>query len=183
MTIKNLLAAAIVSAATLIPIAGLAAIAPGTVLSGTMDQSINSSSAQVGQTFTISNAHSPNYNINGATIYGHVSSAQRASQGRPGKIQLTVDRIRTRAGNTYVAAGYVTDAQVITKSNATKEAVAGLAGAVIGSIVTHGRTGGLLAGAAGGYLLAKNNRQNVTINPGSKITVQLSQTRRQASHY
>nr|MDQ2663796.1 hypothetical protein [Candidatus Eremiobacteraeota bacterium] len=69
MTIKNFLAAAIVSAATLIPIAGLAAIAPGTTLSGTMDQSINSSSAQVGQTFTISNAHSPNYNINGATIY------------------------------------------------------------------------------------------------------------------
>lgn len=180
---KKLAAAAALSAVALLPVTGSAAIAPGTILSGTIDQSISSSSAQVGQTFTISNAHSANYNISGATIYGHVSSVQKAGQGRPGKIQLTVDRIHTRAGNNYQAAGYVTQADVITKSNATKEAVAGLAGAVVGSILTRGKTMGVLAGAAGAYLLAKNNRENVTINPGTKITVQLSQSRRQASHY
>jgi hypothetical protein len=183
MFLKKFGAAALLSAFALLPMVSSAAISPGTVLSGTMDQNISSGSAQVGPTFTISNAHSANYNINGATSYGHVSSVQKAGQGRPGKIQLTVDRIHTRAGNTYVTAGYVTSAQVITKSNATKEAVAGLAGAVVGSILTHGKTLGVLAGAAGAYLLAKNNRENVTINPGTKITVQLSQTRRQASHY
>lgn len=167
----------------LIPAAALAAISAGTELTGTLDQNLSSKDAQVGQSFTISNAHTADYSINGATIYGHVVAVQRAGQGTPGKITLAIDKVNTRSGNVYQATGYVTTAAETTKSNATKEAVGAIAGAVVGSILTHGgaKTTGTLAGAAGGYILAKNNRENVTIAQGTGISVKLSATRRQAT--
>ncbi|MDQ2680770.1 MAG: hypothetical protein M3Y21_07095 [Candidatus Eremiobacteraeota bacterium] len=164
-----------------VPLAASAQITPGTQLIGTMDQNLSSQTAQVGQSFTMSGVHSQNYNINGATIYGHVSSVQRASQGRAGQIALEVDKINTRSGNVYQAVGYVANAQVTTKSNATKEIGAAAVGALVGDIIGH--TKGALLGGAGGYLYAKNNRQNVSIAQGSKITVQISSSRRQASHH
>lgn len=169
----------------LIPAAALAALTGGTTLTGTLDQSISSKDAYVGQTFTISNAHSSDYNVNGATIYGHVVAVQRAGQGTPGKVTLAIDKVNTRSGNVYVVSGFVTDAAETTKSNATKEAVGALAGAVVGNILTRGgaKTTGTLAGAAGGYILAKNNRENVTISQGTGISVRLSAARRQATHH
>ena len=181
--IRTLRASAVALTLAFIPIIAAAQLTGGTTLTGTLDQDLNSGNAQVGQTFTISNAHSSNYNVNGATIYGHVVAVQRAGQGTPGKIELAVDKVNTRSGNVYAATGYVTDAPVTTKNNTTKEAVGGIAGAVVGSLLGHGSTTAVLAGAAGGYLLAKNNRQNVTLSAGSTINVQLSQARRQSSVY
>lgn len=177
--------ALITMAFALVPFMAAAAISPGTTLTGTLDQSISSKDAQVGQSFTISNAHTSDYNINGATIYGHVVSVQRAGQGTPGKVELAIDKVNTRSGNVYQASGYVTDAAEVTKSNATKEGVGAIAGAVLGNILTRGggKMGGTVAGAAAGYILAKNNRENVTIGAGTNINVQLSSARRQASIY
>ena len=183
--IRILRTSAIALSLVFIPFIAAAQLTPGTTLTGTIDQDINSQNAVVGQSFTISNAHSSNYNINGATIYGHVSAVQRAGQGTPGQIQLTVDKVNTRSGNVYLASGYITEANVQTKSNATKEAVGAIAGAVVGNILTRGagKQGGMLAGAAGGYLLAKNNKAAVTIAAGTPVSVQLSSTRRQSSVY
>lgn len=180
--IHKILAAAAVSAIALLPAIGSAAISPGTALSGQMDQDITSANASVGQGFTISNVHSADNKITGATIYGHVSSVQKAGQGTPGKIELQVDRVHTRAGNDYQVQGYVSDAKVVTKSNATKEAVAGLAGAVISSVLMRKNPYAFVLGAAGGYLYAKNNRENVTIPQGSALTIKVSVARRQATH-
>ncbi|MDQ6930205.1 MAG: hypothetical protein M3126_06020 [Candidatus Eremiobacteraeota bacterium] len=187
--IKTLRASAVALTLAFIPAIALAQVSPGTTLNGTLDQDINSQNAQVGQTFTISNAHSSNYNINGATIYGHVVSVQRAGQGTPGKLELQIDKVNTRSGNVYAATGYVSNANMTTKSNAGKEAVGAIAGAVVGSLLGHGgggKTFGTLAGAAGGYLYAKNSRENVNIAAGSNVSVAVSTARRQSSpprHY
>ena len=55
-----------------------AQVSAGTTLVGAIDQSLNSKTAQIGQTFTLSNVNSPNHDINGATVYGHVASVQHA---------------------------------------------------------------------------------------------------------
>lgn len=161
------------------PIGAVAGISAGSEIVGTIDQSINSKSAQVGQPFTLSNAHTTNYDINGAVVYGHVSAVQRAGRGTPGKIVLAVDKVNTRSGNVYKITGYTTNIKVNTKSNVGREAGAAAGGALVGALIGH--TAGAIIGGAGGYLIAKNNREDVTVPSGSLVTVQITQARRQAS--
>jgi hypothetical protein len=175
--IRTLTAAAVVAFVAIAPLAASAQISPGTTLTGTIDQNLNSSSAQIGQTVTISNAHSPNHDINGAVIYGHVDDVQRASQGRAGKIHLAFDKVNTRAGNIYQISGYSTSMQVDTKSNSTKEIISTAGGALVGGLLGHG-IGAVLGGGAG-YAMSKNSRQNVSIPQGSLVSVQITQSRRQ----
>lgn len=179
-TISALIAAAIVGLA---PLAAFAQPSPGTDLIGNVDQSLNSANVQVGQRFTMSNVHSQDNNINGATIYGHVSDVQRASQGRPGKIELAFDKLHTRSGNSYALQGRATDAQVNTKNNTLKEAGGAVAGMIVGNILGKklGTNAGGLLGAAGGYLYAHNNKENVVINQNAQVTVQVLSARRQAT--
>ena len=178
--LSTILAAA---ALALVPLIAAAQISPGTELVGNMNQGLDSSSAQVGQRFTMSNVHTQNNNINGATIYGHVCDVQNAGQGRPGKIQLCFDKLHTRAGDSYALDGRATQVQVMTKSNAAKEAGGALVGMVVGNIIGKnlGTNAGGLLGAAGGYLYAKNNRANVTIPQNAVVTVQVVRARRQAT--
>ncbi len=175
---------ALISAAALalIPLAAHAQISAGTDLVGNMNQSINSGSAVVGQRVIIGNVHSQDNNITGATIYGHVCDVQSASQGRAGKLQICVDKLNTRSGNTYVLDGRVVGAQVNTKNNTLNEAGGAVAGMILGNILGKrvGTNAGGLLGAAGGYLYAKNAKQNVTIPANSVVTVQVLQARRQA---
>ena len=181
-------ASAIALTLAFIPAIAMAQVAPGTTLTGTLDQTLSSGNATVGQSFTISNAHSSNYNINGATIYGHVVSVQKAGQGTPGKLELVIDKVNTRSGNVYAATGYVSAAEMTTKKNTTNEAIGAVAGGIVGSLLGHGgggKTFGTLAGAAGGYLYAKNARQQVSINSGTNVSVAISTARRQSGirHY
>lgn len=179
-TLSAALAAATIALA---PLAASAAISPGTDLVGNMDQSLDSGSAQVGQRFTMSNVHSQDNNINGATIYGHVCDVQHAGQGTPGKIQLCFDKLHTQSGNSYALDGRATQVQTSTKNNTLKEAGGAVAGMIVGNIVGKAvgtNVGGLL-GAAGGYLYAKNNKQNVVVPQNAVVTVQVLTARRQAS--
>ena len=171
------LAVAAIAVLTLAPLAASAGIAAGTTLVGTMDQSLNSKDAQVGETFTMSNVHTTNYDVNNAKVYGHVASVTRAGQGTNAKIELAVDKINTQSGNIYQLQGYVSNVQVNTKSNAGKELGAAAGGALVGGLLGHGV--GAIIGAAGGALYAKNSKQNVTIPAGSTISVHVVQARRQ----
>lgn len=162
----------------LVPLGAVAGIAPGSQIVGTIDQTFDSKTAQVGQPFTLSNAHTTNYDINGATVYGHVSGVQHAGRGTPGKIVLAVDKVNTRGGNIYQITGYTTNIKVNTKSNAPRELGAAAGGALVGGLIGHGA--GAIIGGAGGYVIAKNNRQDVSIPKGSLVTVQIAQVRRQA---
>ena len=169
-----LFSAALVTAA---PLTASAQIPPGTTLVGTLNQSIDTKSAEPGQPFVINNAHTSDYNINGATIYGHVASVQHAGQGTPGKIRLSVDKVNSRNGHVYDVEGYASGVQVETKSNALKELGGAAAGALVGGLLGHGV--GALIGAGAGALYAKNNRQNVTIPQGSQVTIEVVRMRRQ----
>jgi hypothetical protein len=162
----------------ILPVAALAQLSPGTTLVGSIDQNLSSNHAQTNQPITISNAHSTNYDINGATIYGHVASVQAAGQGTPGKITLAFDKVNTRSGNIYQISGYASNVSVQTKSNAGKELGGAAAGALVGGLLGHGV--GAVIGAGAGGLYAKNNRQNVSIPQGSTISVQIVQSRRQS---
>lgn len=157
------------------PAASLA-IGAGTTLTGTIDQGFDSNSARVNQPFTISNAHSSDHDVNGATIYGHVRAVQKAGQGTAGKIELDVDKINARSGNIYKVVGAVTEVQVNTKSNAGKETAAVAGGALVGALVGKGTAAAIGGGA--GYLLAKNNKQDVSIPAGSYVTVQILQSQK-----
>jgi hypothetical protein len=161
-----------------LPLAALAQLSPGTVLTGTMDQNFSSNHVQAGQQFTISNVHTANHNINGATIYGHVASAQPAGQGRPGKINLAFDKLTTRSGNVYQIEGYASNVDVQTKNNTGKELGGAAAGALVGGLLGHGI--GALIGAGAGGLVAKNNRQDVLIPQGSSLSVEVTRSRRQS---
>jgi hypothetical protein len=161
-----------------LPIAALAQLTPGTTLVGTFDANLSSNHAVVGQPFTISNAHTTNYDINGATIYGHVASVESAGQGRPGKITLAYDKVNTRSGNIYQISGYTSNVDMSTKSNTAKTVGGAAAGALVGGLLGHGI--GALIGAGAGGALAGNNRQNVLIPQGSSISVQIVRSRRQS---
>ena len=164
------------------PPAAQAAITPGTELSGNIAQSIDSKNAVVGQRVIITGVHSQDNNIVGATIYGHVCNVQSASQGRQAQLQICTDTLRTRSGNTYALDGRVVGAQVVTKNNTTNEVAGAVAGMIIGNILGKklGTNAGGLLGAGGGYLYAKNAKQNVTIPSNSVVTVQVLQARVQA---
>ncbi|TAM85779.1 hypothetical protein EPN42_14430 [bacterium] len=180
-------AAALVAALSFTSVGASAqALGVGTSLNGTMAQDIGSKDAKVGQTVTITNVSSADGSnrVSGATMYGHVSAVQRASQGKPGRIEIMFDKLNTANGNSYAVQGQVTHLDVKTKSNALKEAGGAVAGMLVGNYLGKvvGIKGGGLAGAAGGYFLAKNNRENVTVPKGSVVTVKLTEVaRRQAS--
>ncbi|HZX68625.1 MAG TPA: hypothetical protein VFE70_07055 [Candidatus Elarobacter sp.] len=181
--IRRLSTLAAAAALALVPLAASAQITAGTTLSGTIDQNIDSKSAVVGQRFTMSNVHSQDNNINGATIYGHVDEVQSASQGRAGKLSLALDKLHTRSGGSYALDGRVTGVQVNTKNNTLNEAGGAVAGMIVGNIIGKklGTNAGGLVGAAGGYLYAKNAKQNVTIPANTPVTVQVLRARRQAT--
>jgi len=163
----------------LAPLAALAQLSPGTTLTGNINQNLSSNHAYVGEGVTISNAHSPNNYINGATVYGHVSGVQPAGQGTPGKITLSFDKVQTRSGSVYFVRGYASNVNVQTKNNTLKEIGGAAAGALVGGLLFHGV--GALIGAGSGALLAKNNRQNVLIPQGSMVSVQVVRARRQSA--
>jgi hypothetical protein len=174
MNKRILLSALAALTVALLPVAAPASIGSGTVLTGTIDRDLNSKNVQVGQTFLITNVHSSDHDINGATIYGHVADVRRSGMGTNAKIELAVDKINTRSGNIYKLVGQVTSAQVNTKSNAGKEAGAAAAGALVGGLLGHGLLGAALGGG-GGYLIAKNSRQPVDIPAGSLVQVTIQQ--------
>ncbi|HTJ25040.1 MAG TPA: hypothetical protein VMA36_02645 [Candidatus Limnocylindria bacterium] len=177
---------AILAAVALVlgPLTAVAQVSPGTELSGTITQSLSSASTAVGTPFTLSNVSSADGSghVTAATISGHVTNVVKAGQGRPGRIDLGFDSIRLHNGTRYAIEARATELKVDTKSNAAKEIAGGLAGMIVGNIV--GKWIGIsflgAAGAAGGYLVAKNNRQNITVPQNSIVTVQILRSRRQA---
>ncbi len=177
MMLSRFRALAAIAALAVLPLPALADISPGTQLTGSMDQTLNSKDVQVGQAITVSNAYSGNHDINGATIYGHVASVQRAGQGTKAQIELAFDKVNTRSGNVYKIIGRATHVQVNTKSNATKEILSGAGGALVGGLL-GGKIGAVLGGGAG-VLYSKNSKENVTIPGGSLVTVQITQAYKQ----
>ncbi len=157
----------------------------GEQFAGALANPVDSRTGYVGQPVKLVGVYNERGTINNATMYGTVTQVTHAGQGTPGKIQLTFTRLVLRSGQTYAIDGVVTGAKAVTKSNGVKEAAGTVAGMAVGNIIgkaIFGLSGIGLLGAAGGFLLAHNNRQNVAISKGSAVRVTLRSVRRQAVH-
>ena len=185
---RNSITAAVV-AATLAAttLVAQAALTSGSLLNGTLNQNLSSNHAYVGEPVSLSNVTSDDGSgsVVGGTLYGSVTSVTKAGQGRPGRISMTFTRLVTRSGATYAVSTTVTKTQTTTKNNALKEAGGAVAGMLVGNAI--GKTifhigGGGIVGAAGGFLLAKNNRSDVNIPAGSIVQVQVITVVRRQSH-
>lgn len=181
---RTFLAAALAAAFTLSG-SGLAKAAPaaGSQYAGILSQTISSKTAYAGQPVTLTHVTSEDGSISGATMYGTVTNVVKAGQGRSAQVQMTFTKLVTASRTTYAIDGVVTGMQAQTKSNAAKEAGGALAGMLVGNMI--GKTifhasGGGFVGAAGGFLLAKNNREDVTVPASSTVRVQLRSVRRQS---
>jgi hypothetical protein len=153
-------------------------------VTGSIDAGLDSRTAYVGQSVRLLHVDSADGSIHDATMYGTVSDVSRPSEGHNAQIEMQFDRLQLRDGTAFRVGGVVTNMQVTTKSNALKEAGGALAGMLIGNAIGKtffGASGGGIAGAVGGYLVAKNNRADVQIPPNATITVHLVKARRQAS--
>lgn len=183
----SLAGAALASFMAVTVIAAQAALTSGSLLNGTLNQNLSSNHAYVGEPVSLSNVTSNDGSgsVVGGTLYGHVTSVQAAAQGRPGKIQLRFTRLVLRNGATYAVSTTVTKTNTQTKNNALKEAGGAVAGMLVGNMlgktIFHTGAGGFL-GAAGGFLLAKNSRENVNIPAGSVVQVQVNSVVRRQSH-
>lgn len=166
-------------------IATASAQVAGSDLNGTIMQSLSSNSAVVGQSVVLRQVVSADGSrrVNGATLYGTVTEVTKANQGRPGSIGMYFSRLVLPNGQQFAVSARPTAMQTKTKSNAGKEAAGALlgmfAGNMIGKTIFHTNIGGA-AGAAGGFLLAKNNRQDITVPQYSVVTVHLASVRRQS---
>jgi hypothetical protein len=121
-------------------------------------------------------------------MYGTVTRVVRAGQGRTASLQMTFNRLVLPNGTTYAIDGVVTGTQTQTKSNALKEVGGAVAGMIVGNIIGKSifhMSGGMpgFLGAVGGYLVAKNNRENVTVPAGSAVRVTLRSVRQQSRRY
>ena len=157
----------------------------GSDVKGTISQSLSSGSAAVGEQVLLRNVSSADGSgrVTGGKLYGTVTEVVRAGQGRPGKIGMYFSRLVLPNGETFAVSGRPTAMKANTKSNAGKEAAGAVVGMLVGNMI--GKTifntniGGA-AGAGGGFLLAKNNRENITIPGNSVVTVHLASVRRQS---
>jgi uncharacterized protein YcfJ len=160
-----------------------ATIPAGTILTGTISIELSSKSANPGDTFTLTNVAtaSGDGSVVNATIYGHVVSVQRAGQGKQPQVQLAFDRIVTPDGRSQYISGTVQSMQEKTQSNAKREILGAVVGDIVGNYLGKhiGTDLGGLVGAGGGYLYAKNYKENVTLPQGSSVSIMVTPARQQ----
>jgi hypothetical protein len=156
---------------------------PGTQLQGTITTSLNTANAFVGEDVTVANVASENGAIQGALLRGTVTNVTRAGLGRPARIGLNFNYLTLPNGTTEPIDAVTLSVNAQTKSNAATEAGGALGGMFAGNAIAKtlfAASGGGLIGAVGGFLLAKNSHQNMTVPAGSVVAVRIVTPRRQA---
>jgi hypothetical protein len=154
----------------------------GTMLTGTLTTSLDTKTAYAGEDVYAENVSSSDGSIENATMSGTVDRVIPAGQSQAARIRLHFNYLRLPGGRMYAIDGIVTQLQAQTKNNGLKEAGGALAGMLVGNAITKtifGIAGGGLVGAVGGFLIAKNNRENMTIPANSTVTVRVAGARRQ----
>ncbi|MGH7683940.1 MAG: hypothetical protein ACREMT_06325, partial [Vulcanimicrobiaceae bacterium] len=148
---------------------------PGMQFEGTLTQALSSKDAWVGEQIALINVNSTDQLITGARMYGRVVDVQHAGQGKSGEVLIRFDTLQLSSGALYPVVGEVTHVQVKTPNNAAKEVLGALGGMIAGNVLGKwlGTNAGGALGAAGGYLAAKNNRQDVSIPANAEVAVRL----------
>jgi len=154
----------------------------GTILTGTMTTSIDTKSAYAGEDVYADNVSSSDGSIQGATMTGVVDRVIPAGQGQAAKLRLRFNYLRLPNGRTYAIDGIVTQMNAQTRNNAVKEAGGALGGMLVGNAITKTLFGAAIGGPiglVGGFLIAKNNRENMVVPANSQVTVRVAGARRQ----
>ena len=145
---------------------------------------ISTKSANVGDPVKLDNVVSEDKSVTGARMYGHVTHVVRAGQGRRAEIGFTMTKLVLSNGYSYAINSTVTGMQANTKSNVGKEVLGSLGGMLAGNSIykVFGGSGGFggFLGAAGGYLLSKNSKENMVVPKGSVVRLDVTVTRRQS---
>jgi hypothetical protein len=148
-------------------------------------QDINTKNAQVGDGFTmdvVSPYPGGDPSFSGARIRGHVADVVSGGQGRSARLRLAFDSIVFADGHSVPIQAAVASTQAKNENTTTRRGLGALVGAAIGSQTigriiggSAGSVVGLLGGAAGGYLYAKNDKPNFNIAKGTTIVIDTTQ--------
>jgi hypothetical protein len=165
-----------------------------TVITGTLEQNITSRTAQVGDPFVL-DVQPPfpmdDARYQGAKVYGHVATVQRAGGMHKGGVSLGFDRLTLTDGTTAALQGQVLsfDAQGNKSNSTAKTIVGGVVGQIVGNYIGKhiGTDVGGAVGAVGGAILAANSGQNITVPQGSTVSMKTTSpatvlSRRQAGY-
>ena len=155
----------------------------GMELTGVLGASLDSKTATIGEPVDLTNVIAANGSINGASLLGTVVDVQHPGPGRNAQIMLHFDTLQMPDGSTTPIDGIVVSMKIKTKSNAAKEVGGALVGMIVGNALGKtllGVSGGGIVGAFGGYLVAKDDRTDITIPANTGVTVRLVHERRQA---
>lgn len=162
----------------------------GQTLYATMQTTLDSKSANVGDRFTmaLTEPYPTERNLDGATIEGHVSNVVRAGQGTKPEIDLAFDRFVYPDGASVPISANLISLQTKTGSkNGADVAAKTVGGMFLGNALFktlfHMGGGGLL-GAIGGFIYGQNAKADVQIQPGSQAQLNLVaplRSRRQAT--
>jgi hypothetical protein len=164
----------------------------GTVLTGTLENEINTKASQNNDRFRMT-VQSPN-EFRGAVIEGYISNVNRSGKvSGEANVTFNFQRITLRGGQTYDFAGYlqgITDqrGKVIkidnestvrgdsqTRETVKRGGIGGGIGAVIGAIAGGAKgaaIGAIIGGGAGAGSVYAQGRDDIRLLPGSTITVQ-----------
>ncbi|HEY0383413.1 MAG TPA: hypothetical protein VGC72_14560 [Candidatus Elarobacter sp.] len=148
------------------------------VITGTLEQSINSRTSQVGDPFVL-DVQAPypadDQRYQGAKVYGHVATVSHAGGMHKGGVSLAFDRLTLMDGTTASLQGQVMsyDPQGNKANSTAKTIVGGVVGQILGNYVGKhiGTDVGGAVGAIGGAIYAANTGQNITINQGSTVAM------------
>ncbi len=176
---------------TTTPPASTMTLAQGDTIHGYMENSLDSGTAYVGETFTMQVV--PPYpegdqDLANATISGQVIKVVRAAQGTNPELHLAFTTLTLQDGTSYPLDAQMTSAQEKQDSkNGGHVAMTTVGGMVIGNVIGktifHSGLGGLL-GAAGGFLAGFNQKSNVRLGRGAQVSLTLVRpliVRRQAT--
>jgi hypothetical protein len=165
-----------------------------TVITGTLEQNITSRTAQQGDPFVL-DVQAPfpmdDARYQGAKVYGHVATVQRAGGMKKGAVTLGFDRLTLVDGTTAALQGQVLsfDAQGNKSNSTAKTIVGGVVGQIVGNYIGKhiGTDVGGAVGAIGGAILAANTGQNITVPQGSSVSIKTTApatvlSRRQAGY-
>ena len=163
------------------------------VLTGTLEQSLNSKTAQVGDPFVLDVVGpfpGDDQRYQGAKIYGHVAGVTRANSTHKGQVVVGYDRLTLVDGTTASLTGQTLSLDVKQGGNTTARGIAGgFIGQVLGNYVGKhiGTDVGGAVGMIGGAIYAGNLGTNVTIGQGTTVSLKTTTpatvlSRRQAGY-
>lgn len=164
------------------PAAQVVTLASGTDVTASMNQTIDSGSAHVGDKFTM-NVISPYPHgesvFRGGKLYGHVTHVVAAGQGTNAQLQFAIDKIVLPDGAQGHPMLAVQAQQTQQHDNTAKVAMAALGGMIVGNwigkAVFQSNAGGPL-GLIAGALIASNSRTNVSLRQGSQVVFEARRT-------